>query len=179
MLMKNKLFLTAFLLAVCMTSQGSVINSFTKASVNMSEEEAEKPTHFILCLKDGRQVGFLLEHTPRVVNGDGFITVECQNEKIEYPFADIDRYTMGIDNSQSAIINAEKDKRGVFSNAFGKIVMNGFKPGAKIIVSNINGAMVSSSQINSHGYGEIDLSTYPNGIYIVNADNQNFKFIKK
>ena len=147
-----------------------------------AQDGAAAPTHFILCLNDGQQVTFVLEHSPKVVNGDGMITVVDQDATIEYPLDTVHKYMMGTDSSTDGIenvLNSEKNTRGEIAYKAGDVILNGFEPSVPVMVSDINGISLASLATDNNGYLVLDMAQYPAGIYIVKVQNKTFKFIKR
>lgn len=166
----------ALLLAVPVSSGASVTQQFA-----YEDNKAAEPTHFILCLKGGEQITFLLQHNPKVVNGDGIITVVDEDATIEYPLNNVHKYLMGVDSSTGIenITNSNKNITGEINNQAGNIILSGFKASVPVIVSDINGMVINKSETNANGYNVITMAQYPSGIYIVKVQNRTFKFIKR
>lgn len=141
-------------------------------------DDAQSPTHFILHLNDGGKVLFLLDHSPKVVNGDGFITVCDGNDTLEYPLDNVFKYTMGIEESTDVkeVLNPET---GSIRPHAGMILISDFEAGAEVIVSNLSGSVVFSGATNRDGNLSVDMAGYPEGVYVIKAQNQTFKFIKR
>lgn len=170
------------ILAALFFSMPLTSNAIVRDNIAYEAQEDIKPTHFILCLKSGEKVGFLLEKHPKVVNGEGFITVCDDNMSIEYPWEDIHKYTIDVDDTHTSInnINGEDDMpEGSISNQIGLITLSGFSASEPVIISNINGAVVYKSQTDNLGSLNISTSNFATGIYIVKVKNQTFKFIKR
>ena len=138
----------------------------------------EVPTHFILELNDGGKVTFLLDHNPRVVNGDEYILVCDLDDVIEYPLDNVYRYRMGQDDI-TGVEEIQNVTEGSIRPHAGMILISGFEAGAGVIVSDLGGSVLFNGSTGNDGNLTIDLSGYPEGIYIIKAQNQTFKFIKR
>ena len=177
--MKRKIiFLLFTMFGLSCAFHASELNHSAISSL-AEEITVEKPTHFILCLKDGSTAAFLLAHNPMVTNGKGYITVIDEDYIIDYPLSNVDRYMMGVDDVLTSVENIENTMNGIFEQCHGMIKLSGFKPGLKIKVTNINGICVQSTVIGNDGTSEINISTYVSGIYIFNINNQTFKITKR
>ena len=152
--------------------------SFAVHSPDYVFDDAASPTHFILHLNDGGKVLFLLDHSPRVVNGDGFITVCDGGDTVEYPLDNVFKYSMGTDESTDVreILNPET---GSIRPHAGMILISDFNAGAEVIVSDLSGSVVFSGRTNNDGNLSVDMSGYAAGVYVIKAQNQTFKFIKR
>ena len=156
-------------------------DAFAMNTTAYEETETTEPTHFILCLKDGEQVMFLLKHAPKVVNGENTIMVVDAEVTFEYPLTNVHKYLMGVDEA-TGIDNIPYSKDGItgdISNCAGNIILSGFKAGESVSITNINGVNISRVKTNADGCLTIATSQYPSGIYIVKVQNQTFKFIKR
>lgn len=156
-------------------------NAFVTHTSAYDEADKAEPTHFILCLKDGEQVLFLLEHTPRVINGENSITVVDDDVTIEYPLANVHKYLMGSDaDTGIENISFTKDVRaGEINNRVGSIMLSGFDAAVPVTVTDINGMNMLRTATDTEGCLIIATSQYLPGIYIVKVQNQTFKFIKR
>lgn len=171
-----KTFVAALLLAMPVAS-----NAMVTGTAAYEESKADVPTHFILCLNDGAQITFLLEHSPKVVNGDGVITVVDKDVTIEYPFEAVHKYLMGVEGS-TGIDNVSVSKDiavGEFDNQAGNVILSGFGAAVPVTVTDINGMVVYKASTDADGYLVIAMSQQPSGIYIVKVQNRTFKFIKR
>ena len=167
-----KTIVAALLLSVPVASNASVMQNPV-----MEQEDVTEPTHFILCLNDGEQITFLLEHNPKVVNGDGIITVVDNDITVEYPWDNLHKYIMG--SVVESGISYSKMNVGDIVNKAGSIILSGFKEAVPVTVNGVNGISVFKSKTDANGYLMISMSEYPSGIYIIKAGNKTFKFIKR
>ena len=176
--MKNlKTVMAGMLMFVAASMQVSA--SGTSAQVTAGDVE---PTHFILCLNGGKQVAFLLEHTPKVVNGEGVVTVIDEDVTIEYAIGEVHKYMMGVDSTTDGISNitgSDRNKTGEIDYRSGDVMMSGFDAGTPVKVFDTDGVLLSARTINSDGGMVLEMSQYPAGIYIVKVQNKTFKFIKR
>ena len=167
------------ILAVFLFCMPVVSHAYITDTTACEDTEDVVPTHFILCLKDGEKVDFLLEHNPRVVNGDGFITVVDRDITIEYQLDNVDKYMLGVDDAYTGIDKINDDASGKIQSKTGLISLSGFKASEPVVVTNINGVVMFESATDTEGTLSISTSAYPSGIYIVKIKNQTFKFIKR
>ena len=169
----NVTLIAALLFSMPLTSR-----AYAADNIAAGQTEETVPTHFILCLKDGEKVEFLLKNNPRVVNGDGFITVVDNDMTIEYPLGNVHKYMLGIHDEYTAVKNDEAPN-GNIQNQIGTIRLSGFGASESVVVTSINGTVVFESETNDSGSLSISTATYPSGIYILKIKNQTLKFIKR
>lgn len=151
-----------------------------KAKCNVTV--AAKPTHFVICFNDGKRVAYALEDNPKVINGDGIITVVDKDVTIEYPLENVHKYVLGVGTDYEVVSKIEKviaNEDGTISQSSGNLILTGFAAGSKVSVYNVNGVAVSNFTIGADGRLEISLSQYSAGMYIVKTQSQTFKFIKR
>lgn len=174
-----KIFKT--IIAAMLLSLPAALNATVTEAPASVQDNVTEPTHFILCLKDGEQITFMLEHNPKVVNGEGMITVIDKDITIEYPWESLHKYMMGNDVETGIFDNviAKDGTVGEILHKSGNIVLSGFKAAVPVSVTDINGITAYSSKTNADGYLMISMSEYPTGMYIVKAGNKTFKFIKR
>jgi len=143
---------------------------------------APKPTHFVLCLNDGKRVAYALADNPKVINGDGKITVVDNDITIEYPLTNVHKYVLGVGTDYETVLkigSVSTELQGSMKQSAGTLILQGFKAGSSVMVYAINGTLVTRSAIGSDGYLEMLLSHYPVGFYIVKVESQTFKFMKR
>lgn len=171
----NSTLLAALFFAMPLTS-----NAMSGEPIAYEAAEEDAPTHFILYFRDGEKVSFLLEHNPRVVSGEGIVTVVDEDFTVEYKHSEIHRYVIGTDDAYTAIGEAAGSKsEGIISNQPGTIMLSGFKSHVPVIISDINGTVMFQSETDAEGMLGISTASYPSGIYIVKIKNQTLKFIKR
>lgn len=144
------------------------------ASATWADDE---PTHFVLCLNNGEEVSFVLEHNPRVVHGDGAITVVDEDMTIEYPLDDIHKYMLKTPTATD--IDGAAGEGGTINAVAGDVLLNGFKPGMTVTVCGVDGAVVMSGTTDDRGNLTLRMSQYGEGVYVINAGDKGFKFIKR
>lgn len=143
---------------------------------------AAKPTHFVICLNDEKRVAYALEDNPKVVNGDGIITIIDKDITIEYPLENVHKYVLGVGTdyeSASKIAKVEVSNEREIKQSSGSLIFSGFKAGERVNIYNVNGTLASSFKIGPDDNLEISLSQYSMGVYIVKTQSQTFKFIKR
>ena len=167
-----KTIVAALLLSVPVSSYNSV-----SAQTEFAETDAAQPTHFVLCLNDGEQIAFVLEHNPKVMHGNGYITVVDNETTIEYPLDNLHKYI--LDTPTSTGIDAAKGVSGEIKNIAGDIILTGFDAAMPVNVFDVNGMEIFVAETSADGSLTIRMSQYPAGVYIIKANNKTFKFIKR
>ena len=170
----NSTLLAAFFIAMPLSS-----NAILSEPIAYEAAAEDAPTHFILYFRDGEKVSFLLEHNPRVVSGEGIVTVVDEDFSVEYKHSEIHRYVIGTDDAYTSIGEVAGKSEGIISNQPGTIMLSGFKSHVPVIISDINGTIMLKSETDAEGMLGISTASYPSGIYIVKINNQTLKFIKR
>ena len=144
------------------------------------QNESVEPTHFILCLNDGEQISFVLEHNPKVVHGDGFITVVDEDITLEYKLTDVHKYILGVPTA-TGINDANDSESGAGDIRYnaGDVILSGFEASLPVYVTDVNGVAVYSGETDVNGGLVVRMSQYPSGVYIIKVQNKTFKFIKR
>lgn len=153
-------------------------NHQAKCDVSVSA----KPTHFIICFLDGERIAYALENQPKVVPGEGKITVIDGAVTMEYPAENVHKYVLGVGTdyeSGTKVDHVVADNAGLVRQSGGVLQFSGYEPGTKLSIYNIGGVLVGMFETDSNGGLEISLSQYPQNVYIVKIKNQTLKFIKK
>lgn len=153
-------------------------NAMTAEPAAYEYNETEKPTHFVLYLNSGERITFVISNQPKVVNMDYIISITENGTTVEYPLTDIHKYTMEMEQP-TGIDGTVNETSGSIKNETGSIILSGFKAGAPVIVSNLNGMVVYKSEIDANGSLSLSTSQYPEGIYIVKVQNKTLKFVKR
>ena len=138
-----------------------------------------EPTHFVLYLNDGEKVAFVLEHNPKVVHGDGAITVVDNEITIEYALDDIHKYLLEVPTATGMDNAADDAACGNIGSNAGDIILSGFDGGTPITVTDMGGRLIYGGSTDDSGYMVVHMAQYPAGVYIIKAGNKLFKFIKR
>ena len=153
-------------------------DAMTTEPAAYENNETEKPTHFVLYLKSGERITFVIANEPRIVSMEEMISISENGTTIEYPLKDIHKYTM--EKEQATGINSTiNETSGTIKNEVGSIILSGFKAGVPVIVSNLNGMVVYKSTTDDNGSLSLSTSQYNEGVYIVKVQNKTFKFVKR
>ena len=138
----------------------------------MSQEQ----NSMLVFLKDGTQLTFYIETSPRITFSDKNLkvvstvtTAEIARENIlrfefaSTPFLSVDKVSCNND----------------FSIEGNFVVVNSLAPNAQVQVYTINGSLIFTSSADSNGIAGLQFSDYPSGIYIIRYNDNSIKFIKK
>ena len=175
---KLKMIVAALLLAL--PAAPALACSAASQSVYSDDETAE-PTHFILCLHDGQQIAFILEHSPKVVHGEGVITIVDGDNALEYNHEVVHKYILGkpTETGIGQVENRTDEISGELNYRAGDVILSGFEAALPVRVNDLNGKTVYSGETDVHGGLTVSLSQYPAGVYLLTVQHKTFKFIKR
>lgn len=128
-----------------------------------------------LLLKSGEIVTCTINRHPQITYGENQVRLTSETLDLEYPVSEVDRlYFSGSSDLQSVI-----DDRGEMKNAEGCLTFSGYAPGSLVRVVTASGQVLVAEKTDEQGSLSIDLSTYPQGIYLINANGTTYKIVKK
>ena len=164
--MKKKALIRAFALLALL---------LLPAKALLARVAEEHVTCMVLTLTDGTVNRFALTDTPVVTYGGENLVVSTGDEQFTTALSGISQLTFeqvptGIDEM------VEESQKPVFTP--GQARFEGLKNHATVSIYTIDGKMLSSMRANEEGTVSIDLSTLPQGVYILRTPNQSYK-IKK
>lgn len=141
------------------------------------------PCYLIVWASDGTYLSYPLEEHPVIMyDGDSNYIIKTASMQIEYPVADIDRFTLldtaipKVDESSSVSVTPSFDKLKYTGNAF---YFSSLEPNSIVYVYGVNGRMIMCSQTSSDGVAVVDISELPKGAYIVKTNNIIHKIVKR
>ena len=129
--------------------------------------------------ENGEPTVFLLKEHPKMTLGESSLNITTDEDKAGISF-DANKYhslefATVEPNSVGSLITGEAS----VSMTDEAILLNNFKPGDKVVITNLNGMIVKKFIIGFTGDAEISTTDMPNGIYIFNSNQVKFKFNKK
>lgn len=173
-------YLSTFIamLLIAQTANATAIATSSRGGDTDSREfsDTAKPTHFIVNLKDGKNVSYALADYPRVVTDGNVVKLIVKGVTVEYPLENVAKFFLGSELSSIKLLTVES---GVFSQTASGLSLLGFTAGAVVKIFSANGSIVKNLAIDPNGQLVISLAQYPSGVYIVKVEGETFKFIKR
>ena len=130
---------------------------------------------FVVWTKSGEQINFPLSKKPKLTHNDNNFIVTTPTTTVEYPKADINKFTLlipdGVDNIENSNANLFQQNNS--------LILSGFKLGSIVKIFNINGQLLIAETINNEDTYIIDLSPLNKGIYIVSTESITYKIIRQ
>ncbi len=164
--MKKKALIRAFALLTLL---------LLPAQTLLARVAEENVTCMVLTLTDGTINRFALTDAPMVTYEGDNLVVSAGEEQFTTALSGISQLTFeqvptGINEM------SEESPKPVFTP--GQARFEGLKTHATVNIYTIDGKMLNSMRANEEGIVSIDLSTLPQGVYILRTPNQSYK-IKK
>ena len=135
-----------------------------------------------LLMKDGTTVYFFLEEKPMITFVNDDVSVVCDSEEVTVKRSLVDHFEF-VTELPSGIEEVEETENEVSTERIelthNVIQICGLVPGGKVQLYSINGQALHSSTANGAGIAILSIASLPEGIYIVNYNEQTIKFIKR
>lgn len=120
---------------------------------------------------------FVLDEKPKLTFSGTSLFVTSATYEAEYVLSDLRRYSFR--QMQSSGINAaESGMQNSVRQDGGKIIVSGIKPGTSVKVFSVSGMAVSSAYADAGGHANVDITSFPTGIYIVKYGDNAIKIRK-
>ena len=146
---------------------------------SISLKAAEVKNALVVRLKDGTEVQFITSEKLTVTNNGNDVVFKSTTATATYPRSNVTKFYF-----KTAVLNSvekvQNEQRINFLMQSDYIMITSTEKLTKPMIYNINGMMLATSvnQISNNS-ATISVSSLPRGIYIVTANKQSFKFIKK
>ena len=146
---------------------------------SISLKAAEEKNALVVRLKDGTEVQFITSEKLTVTNNGNDVVFKSSTATATYPRSNVTKFYF-----KAAVLNSiekvQNEQRINFLMQSDYILITSTEKLTKPMIYNINGMMLATSvnQISTNS-ATISISSLPRGIYIVTANKQSFKFIKK
>lgn len=132
---------------------------------------------FVVWTKSGEQISFPLSEKPKVThNGANFI-VSSDATLIEYPTADLKKFTLVAQDPGS--VDAVEVSEVNLVQRDNTLILSGFRLNSVVNIYSDNGQLLLSKTINDSYPVTVDLSSLSKGIYIVSTESITCKIIKQ
>ena len=117
--------------------------------------------YFCIELRNGTKTEFALSDTPKITFANGSMSASTAKESITVALSDIVHYNF-----------SEKPQADYTE---GHLRLRGLLAGAPVSVVTIGGRLVFKAKASSDGLLELNLSSYPAGVYVVCTPSGNLK----
>ena len=147
-------------------------------SISLKAAEEEKMA-LVVRLNDGTEVQFITSEKLTITNTGNDVVFKSTTATATYPRSNVAKFYFKA-YIPSAVEKVQSNQKTNFLLHGDYILITSTETLAKPMMFNINGMMFSAS-VNkiSNNSATISISSLPRGIYIVTANKQSFKFIKK
>jgi len=127
--------------------------------------------------KDKSTVLFALAEKPVTTFSDNKLVIKTSSATIEYPLADIQRYT--YEGVETGIESIDSDNGVLVKQEKNKLSLANLKAGAEVRLYNSSGSLLKIVKSNGTEPVVISLSSRPQGVYIVKSGNETIKLMKR
>jgi len=123
----------------------------------------------------GDKVFFALSDQPVTTFDENTLVITTTQTQILFPMDEVGKYTYqglaeGIDAAEADGI--------LIRHADGQITINGLKDNALVEIYALNGQQMTAKRAQESQTTVVNISAYPAGIFIMNAGNVSYKFVK-
>ena len=138
-----------------------------------SSETTDSKTTLVIELNDGTTQNYLSDDMPKVSFEEEYICVKSDLIETRFEINNVARFYFEINTDDIDKVNEQEFSFYYDGN---NVIVNG--KACTICIYDINGTLYYNGQTKD-GYNSIDISNYNPGLYIVKANNQSIKIIKK
>ena len=125
--------------------------------------------------KNGKVVYFLFADDPIVSYSGNDLVITTNSTTVRYDVSNLRKLEFAV-GEKDAIEKVTVDLRWAIENR--ALAIHGGTPLSWVRLYDMSGAKVSQFQLDGKGNGCTPLQDLPSGVYVVKADNLNFKFVK-
>ena len=147
-------------------------------SISLKAADEEK-TALVVRLNDGTEVQFITSEKLTVTNSGNDVVFKSTSATATYQRSNVAKFYFKA-HVPSSVEKVPSNQKTNFLIHGDYILITSTETLAKPMMFNVNGVMLVS-QVNriTNNSAQISISSLPRGIYIVTANKQSFKFIKK
>ena len=127
--------------------------------------------------KDKTTVLYALSEQPVTTFSDGKLVIKTSSTTIEYPLADVLRYT--YEGVETGIDNYESDNNIVVRQEKDKLSLSNVKAGEEVRLYSASGHLLQVVKSNGSEPVIVSLSSRPQGVYIVKSGKETIKLMKR
>lgn len=139
------------------------------------------PTYYVVVwFKDNEYVIFPFEEKPVVKYKEGEILIDTTKESLAFNQNDVLKVTLDNTSTPSGVETVESDLLlPSIMQHNNKIQFIGFAPDTKVRIYSINGQLIDILEIEDDGSLSLSSINMQRGVYIIQASDVTYKFIKK
>lgn len=165
-MMKKKLLITLLMLFVAVATQADAPTD-------------ESSSALVVTTKNGMQTTFvLLQEEPMVKFEGQNLVVTTSQGVVNFALTDVQRFNY-VNLPATGIQEVEKTTQTDVSYEDGTLLLSQLKAGAQVGVYTMEGKLVHQLKPRHSGTFRVNLSSLPNGVYVVKADTLTYKIIKR
>ena len=127
--------------------------------------------------KDHVQTTYMLSERPEVTFVGNSLRITSAYANVTYNLLDVQRFT--FETRSVTGVSELRDEQAAIDYDDGQLIVSGIKQGASVGIYSMDGKMVKQLQASHSGTFRISLSSLPQGMYIVKADNVTYKIMKR
>ena len=127
--------------------------------------------------KDHVKTTYMLARKPEVTFEGNDLRIVSWDADVTYNLADILRFTYET-KSVTGVTELREDPATI-GYEDGQLVISGIKAGAPVGIYSLDGKLVKQLTAERSGSFRISLTSLPQGMYIVKADNITYKIMKR
>ena len=127
--------------------------------------------------KDKSTVLFALAEKPVTTFSDNKLVIKTSSATIEYPLADIQRYT--YEGVETGIESIESDNSVLVKQEKDKLSLRNLKAGEEVRLYNASGRLLDILKSNGTDAVIISIASRPQGMYIVKCGSETIKLMKR
>ena len=137
--------------------------------------QAQNTQKLVVHRISGDKVFFDLNDQPVTTFDDNTLVITTTQTQILFPMDEVGQYTYqglaeGIDAAEADGI--------IIRHAEGQITINGLSNNALVEIYSLNGQRMIAKYAQESQTTVVDISAYPAGVFIMNAGNVSYKFVK-
>ena len=127
--------------------------------------------------KDKSTVLFALAEKPVTTFSDNKLVIKTSNATVEYPLADIQRYT--YEGVETGIETIESENSVVVRQEPDKLQLTNLKSDTEVYLYNASGRLLDILKSNGTDAVTISIASRPQGMYIVKCGSETIKLMKR
>lgn len=130
----------------------------------------------VIWQKDGSKVSYNLDERPKTTFTTDELVITTATTTINYPLAKIQRYTY---EGGSLSVRDVKTDGITISHEGDVIIVKGLVMGKSVAVYSVDGIQRLVKRSDGSDYLTLSLAKLPAGVYMIKADEINYKFLKR
>lgn len=154
----------------------SVLLALLIASPTVLMADGGNP-RLVVWKKDLSKVYYQLSEKPVTTFSNNMLVIKTNSATIEYPLADIQRYT--YEGVETGIESIESDNSMLVKQEKDKLSLRNLKAGEEVRLYNSSGRLLQVVKSNGTEPVIISLSSRPQGVYIVKSGKETIKLMKR